>query len=290
MATAQILDGKLVSDLILDQTKAKIEQLAHLSVPPKLVVILVGENPASLSYIKQKEKSALKVGLDFELIKYPETVSQQEIIKKIQQLNLNIEVHGVIVQLPLPKDLNVPLILKEISPRKDVDSFQAYNLGKMFLSKDFEFLTPCTPKGVIKLFEHYKIDVKGKNVVIVGKSNIVGKPMAVMLMNRDATVTVCHKETVDLKSHTLNADILIVAVGLPNLITSDMVKPGAVVVDIGCTKVDDKLFGDVDFEPTSQIASYITPVPGGAGPMTVACLIENTVLAYEWLHENNFNI
>lgn len=284
---AQILDGRLVSDLILQDLAKKIQQFTST---PKLAVILVGENPASLSYIKQKSLSAAKINMGFDLIEYPDTVTQEELIQKIQNLNSDNATHGIIVQLPLPAHLDVPLILKEISPRKDVDGFQAYNVGKMFLSKNYETLSPCTPKGVIKLFEHYNIDVLGKEVVIVGHSNIVGKPMAVMLMNRDATVTVCHKETKDLKSHTQKADILIVAVGRPNLITADMVKPGAVVVDIGCTKVDNKLCGDVDFEETAKIASYITPVPGGAGPMTVACLIENTVLAYEWLEENNYKI
>lgn len=285
-----ILDGKLVADKLLDSLKEKINQFSHISVSPKLVVILVGENPASISYIKQKQKSAEKVGVIFELISLPETVSQQELIHKIEQLNQDIEVHGIIVQLPLPAHIDTSLVLKAVSPRKDVDGFQAYNVGKMFLSSKFETLAPCTPKGVIKLLEHYDIPVQGKEVTVVGHSNIVGKPMAVMLLNRDATVTVCHKETSDLKKHTLNADVIIVAVGKPGLISEDMVKQGAVVIDIGCTKVDDKLYGDVDFENVSKKTSFISPVPGGVGPMTVACLIENTVTAYEWLHSHNFDL
>jgi methylenetetrahydrofolate dehydrogenase (NADP+) / methenyltetrahydrofolate cyclohydrolase len=192
--------------------------------------------------------------------------------------------------LPLPDHINTSLVLKAVSPRKDVDGFQAYNVGKMFLNSEFETLAPCTPKGVIKLLEHYKIGLKGKEVTVVGHSNIVGKPMAIMMLNRDATVTVCHKETKNLKQHTLNADILVVAVGKPGLITADMVKEGAVVIDIGCTKVDGKLYGDVDFDGVFKKTSFISPVPGGAGPMTVACLIENTITAYEWLHDHNFDL
>jgi methylenetetrahydrofolate dehydrogenase (NADP+)/methenyltetrahydrofolate cyclohydrolase len=287
---SQVLDGRLVADTILTELKSKIDGLSPTAVKPKLTVILVGENPASLSYIKQKEKSATKVGIEFELIKYTEQVTQTELLEKLDTLNQDNTNHGIIVQLPLPAHIDTPLILKSVSPRKDVDGFQAYNLGKMFISKDFESLVPCTPKGIIKILDHYNIPVLGKEVVVVGHSNIVGKPMAVMLMNRDATVTVCHKETKDLATHTKNADILIVAVGKPGLISPDMVKEGAVVIDVGCTKVDTKLLGDVDFIPVSEKASAITPVPGGVGPMTVACLIENTFIAYQWLEKNNYII
>ena len=287
---ATILDGRLVSDLLLDKVKTRIEQLSQESITPKLTVILVGENPASVSYIKQKQKSAEKVGLGFELIKYDESVSQAEVEAKIQELNADINTHGVIVQLPLPAHFDFPVVLKQVSPRKDVDGFHAYNLGKMFLSKDFESLVPCTPKGIIAMLDHYKLPIQGQDVVVVGHSNIVGKPMAVMFINRNATVTVCHKDTKDLAKHTSQADILVVAVGKPALITADMVKEGAVVFDIGCTKVGDKLKGDVDFEEVRKKASAITPVPGGAGPMTVTCLIENTLVAYEWLLEHNFEV
>lgn len=286
----QLLDGRLVSDLLLENLKVRLESLKQFEGTPTLAVILVGENPASISYITQKEKSAAKIGLKFNLIRLAETITQQELINQIHTLNKDNSTHGIIVQLPLPANLNVPLIFKEVSPRKDVDGFHAYNVGKMFLNKDYEDLAPCTPKGVIKILDHYKIKVAGKNVVVIGHSNIVGKPMAIMLLNRDATVTVCHKETQDLKSHTLNADILVVAVGKPGLVTSDMVKPGVIVIDVGCTKLGDKLYGDVDFDSVSKVALYITPVPGGVGPMTVACLIENTVTAFEWLHKNNFNL
>lgn len=286
--TAQILNGREVSELLLDSLKTRVEQYREHLTEPKLAIILVGDNPASASYVKQKEKACQKVGLLYEQINYPVNVTQEELLAKIKELNHDMNTHGILVQLPLPEHIEVPQILKAINPRKDVDGFHAYNVGKMFLSKDFESLSPCTPKGVLKLLDHYQIDVKGKNVVVVGHSNIVGKPMAVMLLNRDATVTVCHKETADLAYHTSTADILIVAVGKPNLITDDMVKPGVVVVDVGTTKVGDKLCGDVDFDNVSQIASFISPVPGGVGPMTVACLIENTVIAYEWLAAHNF--
>lgn len=286
----QILDGRMVSDLVIQRVKSKVEEYNSHSTEPKLAIILVGDNPSSKSYVKQKEKACHTAGLLYEQFNYPEDITEEEVLDKISDLNSDMNIHGILVQLPLPDHINVPKVLKAISPRKDVDGFHAYNLGKMFLDKEFESLSPCTPKGIVKILEEYKIDIKGKHVVVVGKSNIVGKPMSIMMLNRDATVTTCHRSTVDLKSHTLTADILIVAVGKPNLITADMVKPGAVVIDVGCTKVDDKLLGDVDFNGLQGIASYITPVPGGVGPMTVSCLIENTIIAYEWLLANNFQL
>lgn len=284
---ATILDGRLVSNLLLEEIKKEVEELSENGPQPKLAIILVGDNPASVSYVTQKRKSCEQVGMGFDLIEYDESVTQQELLSKIDELNNDINVHGMLVQLPLPEHIEVPLILKAISPRKDVDGFHAYNVGKMFLSKDFETLVPCTPKGIVRLLDHYEIDPKGKDVTVIGHSNIVGKPMTVMLMNRDATVTTCHVFTQDLKKHTLNADILISATGVAGLIKADMVKEGAVVVDVGCVKVDDKLCGDIDFEEVEKKASYITPVPGGAGPMTVACVVENTLIAYKWLQKHN---
>lgn len=285
---AKILDGRVVSNSILENIKAVVARANQTGLSPKLAIILVGDNPASLSYVKQKEKACNFTELSYEQFNYSGEVTEDEILKKIDELNKDLDVHGIIVQLPLPDHISVPKILKAVSPRKDVDGFHAYNVGKMFISKQFESLAPCTPKGIIKLLEYYEIDVKGKDITIVGHSNIVGKPLAVMLLNRDATITVCHKETKDLKSHTLNADILISATGVTKLIKADMVKPGAIVIDVGCSEVDGKLCGDIDFDEIEKIASYITPVPGGVGPMTVACLLENTVIAYEWLNANNF--
>lgn len=284
---ATILDGRLVSNQLLEEISKEVEELSQNGPQPRLAIILVGDNPASISYVTQKRKSCEKVGMIFDLIEFDDSISQEDLLAKIDELNNDINVHGILVQLPLPEHIDVPKVLKAISPRKDVDGFHAYNVGKMFLSKDFETLVPCTPKGIIRLLEHYDIDPKGKDVTIVGHSNIVGKPMAVMLMNRDATVTTCHVFTQDLKKHTLNADILISATGVAGLIKPEMVKEGAVVVDVGCVKVDDKLCGDVQFEEIEKKASFITPVPGGAGPMTVACVVENTLIAYKWLQEHN---
>jgi len=204
------------------------------------------------------------------------------VIDLIHELNQRDDVHGILVQLPLPSHVYVPQVIKAIDPYKDVDGFQAYNLGKMFLSEEFMDLSPCTPKGVLKILDHYNIDVKGMDATVVGHSNVVGKPMSTMLLNRNATVTTCHIDTKDLKSHTIGADLLVVAVGKPGLVTADMVKDGAIVIDVGINKLaDGKLVGDVDFENVSKKASYITPVPGGVGPMTVACLMENTLMAYK---------
>ncbi|MFH1534043.1 MAG: bifunctional 5,10-methylenetetrahydrofolate dehydrogenase/5,10-methenyltetrahydrofolate cyclohydrolase [Nitrospirota bacterium] len=284
----ELMDGRKVSKEILLKLKGDVSRLHFDHIHPKLVVILVGKDPASLSYIRQKQKACNTTGIEWEQFDYEESVTTEVLIDKINELNADDKVHGILVQLPLPKQVFAPDVIRAIDPKKDVDGFTAYNLGKMFISADFEDLAPCTPLGVIRLLEHYKIDVKGKDVVVVGHSNIVGKPLAAMLLNRDATVTVCHVHTKDLASHTRRADILCVAVGKPNLITEDMVKDGAVIVDIGVNRLDDgRLVGDVDFENVSKKASLITPVPGGAGPMTVACLMENTVTAAKRL--NNLN-
>ncbi|PIQ78525.1 bifunctional methylenetetrahydrofolate dehydrogenase/methenyltetrahydrofolate cyclohydrolase [Candidatus Peregrinibacteria bacterium CG11_big_fil_rev_8_21_14_0_20_41_10] len=276
---ANILDGRLVSDSVLATVQKDVEALQAEHIHPKLAVILVGEDLGSLSYVRQKEKSCEATGVLWEQISYASTVEQAVLEAKIDELNTNPEIHGILIQLPLPQHLNVPVLLKRINPDKDVDGFHAYNVGKMFLSKEFEGLVPCTPKGVIKMLEYYNLPIEGQDVTVVGHSNIVGKPMTIMMLNRDATVTTCHIHTKDLAANTKRADILIVAVGRPNLITADMVKDGAVVVDIGCNRVDGKLCGDVDFDEIAKKASYITPVPGGAGPMTVACLMENVVIA-----------
>ncbi len=279
----QLLDGKIVSAKILDEVAGEVRSLiAQGNKPPKLVVVLVGDDPASLVYVRNKRRACEKVGIEWEEIKLePSEVSTESIAKIVDDLNSRDDVHGILVQLPLPEHVYVPEIIKAICPYKDVDGFQAYNLGKMFLSEDFGWLAPCTPKGVLKILDHYGIDVHGMDAVVVGHSNHVGKPMSVMLLNRNATVTTCHIDTKNLKSHTERADLLVVAVGKAGLITADMVKEGAIVVDIGINRVDGKLVGDVDFDEVSKKASYITPVPGGVGLMTVACLMENTLLAYK---------
>ena len=277
----KLLDGKLVSYKILESVKERVEKLKEGGVQPKLVVILVGDNPASLSYIKQKRKACEFTGIEWEQITFEESVTQEKLLATVEKLNKQNDIHGLLVQLPLPTHIYTPEVIKAVNPRKDVDGFHAYNLGKMFLSTEFEELAPCTPMGVIKMLDEYNIDVAGMDATVVGASNIVGKPMSTMLLNREATVTTCHIKTKDLKKHTLNADLLVVAVGKAGLITADMVKEGAVVIDVGCNKVDGKLCGDTDFDAISKKASYITPVPGGIGPMTVACLMENTVIACE---------
>jgi methylenetetrahydrofolate dehydrogenase (NADP+) / methenyltetrahydrofolate cyclohydrolase len=275
---ATLLDGRKVASELLESLKPKVKEL-----DPKLVIVQVGEDPASESYIKQKVKSCDSVGMRHEHKKLDEKTTLEELMEIVNELNSDDDVAGFIVQLPLPDHLqpHVPQIIRAIDPAKDVDGFCAYNLGKTFLSKEFENLLPATPAGIIAILEHYKIDVVGKDVVIVGRSNTVGKPIAVMLMNRNATVTVCHSKTRDMKHETQDADILIVAVGKPKLITADMVKEGAVVIDVGINRVDGKLVGDVDFDAVKEKASAITPVPGGVGPVTVASLIQNVVRAKE---------
>jgi len=276
----QIIDGRKVSKEILRSLAMEVNSLMLEHIHPKLAVILVGKDPASLSYIRQKQKACDVTGIEWEQFDYDETVTTEKLIAKVQELNEDDLIHGILVQLPLPDHVYAPEVIKAIFPQKDVDGFTAYNLGKMFLSSDFEDLAPCTPLGVIRMLEYYDIDVKGKEVVIVGHSNIVGKPLSMMLLNRSATVTTCHIDTKDLAFHTKRAEILCVAVGKAGLITSDMVKEDVVVIDIGVNRLENgKLVGDCDFDAISEKASYITPVPGGAGPMTVACLMENTVKA-----------
>lgn len=274
------MNGRKVSKKMLLRISEEVNELKLDHVHPKLAIILVGNDPASLSYISQKQKACSKTGIDCEQFDYDTDVEHDTLIKKIKELNEDETVHGILVQLPLPDHIYVPEVIKAIDPRKDVDGFTAYNLGKMFLNKKFEHLAPCTPLGVIRLLEHYDIDVEGKEAVVVGHSNIVGKPLSVMLLNRNATITTCHVHTQNLAEHTGRADILCVAVGKENLITEDMVKEGAVVADIGINRKEDGgLCGDIDFDKVSEKASYITPVPGGVGPMTVACLMENVVTA-----------
>jgi len=272
--SALLLAGRPVADAMLASLKDDVQKL-----DPKLVVVQVGEDPASSSYIRQKLKSCEAVGLRYEHKHLDDKTTLEELMHIIHTLNEDDDVTGFIVQLPLPDQLqpHVPDVIRAIDPKKDVDGFGAYNLGKMFLSTEFEHLPPATPAGVIEMLKYYKIEIAGKHAVVVGRSNIVGKPLAIMLLNRGATISVCHSKTKNLAEITKQADILCLAVGSPKMITADMVKKGAVVIDIGVSRVDGKLCGDADFDALQEIASAITPVPGGVGPLTVASLIRNCV-------------
>lgn len=271
---SMILDGKKLSVKILNSVKRKV---GAKKLKIGLAVILVGNHSASLAYVRQKKFAAEKVGFIFREINLPNSVSEKKLVAEIEKLNHDKKIQGFIVQLPLPKKINTQKILEKISPAKDVDGFHPLNFGRGFL--DLPTLLPATPAGILRLLDEYKIKLKGQNVVIVGHSNIVGKPLAVLLINRDATVSICHEFTKDLSEFTKNADIVISATGVPKLICAKMLKKNVVVVDAGCAKVEDKLVGDVDFENVRKIAKAITPVPGGVGPMTVATLIENTFKA-----------
>lgn len=268
-----IIDGRSIANSILTELG---KQSARLPTRPRLSVVLVGDNPASLSYIKQKERSALVAGIDFDLLKLPVDITEVELLQAIHELNTDNRVHGFMVQLPLPGHINTNAIIEAIDPKKDVDGFTSQNIGRLFLGT--ADLVSCTPKGIMRLLEHERVAVCGKNIVIIGKSNIVGKPLSLLLMNAGATVTVCHKGTRDITEFTKNADIVIVAAGSPGLLKSDMVRHNAVIIDVGITLVDGKLRGDADFEALEP-SRLITPVPGGVGPMTVAMLMENTYIA-----------
>jgi methylenetetrahydrofolate dehydrogenase (NADP+)/methenyltetrahydrofolate cyclohydrolase len=271
-----ILDGKQLSNKIKQEVKTQVESLQTKNITPGLAVVLVGNDPASAAYVKMKEKACEDVGIYSIVHKMPSTISQEKILEIINMMNANPNIDGILVQLPLPPQINTTQILEAIDPKKDVDGFHPYNVGRVVAG--LEGYVPATPLGVMELLQEYNIDPKGKDVCVVGASNIVGKPMATLMLNANATVTTCHIYTKDLKSHTLKADIICVGVGKINLITEDMIKDGAIVVDIGINRTDDgKLTGDVDFEKVSPKCSYITPVPGGVGPMPIACLLQNTV-------------
>jgi len=269
----QIIDGKLVAKILLDNLATEITKL---NKKPSLAVIIVGEDPASKIYVNLKKKKALELGINSQVIQLPVQTTQEELLKKIEELNNNENINAILVQLPLPKHIDKNLILEKIKPIKDVDCFHPYNTG-LIATGNKPFVYPCTPNGILKLFEHYNISVEGKKVVVVGRSNIVGRPMAQMLINKNATVTVCHSKTNNLGEITQTADIIISAVGQTNLITADMVKNNAIIIDVGMNRSNDgKLCGDVDFENVKNKASHITPVPGGVGPMTICSLMLNT--------------
>lgn len=271
----ELLDGKSVKKQILEELKEKIEKLNR---KPGLVVIQVGEDPASKVYVGQKEKMAKELGYKFEHIKLEENIEEDKILTIINRLNEDITIDGILVQMPLPKHLDSKKIQNSINKNKDVDGLCDVNAGK--LTHNVDTLVPCTPKGVMDILKYYNIKVEGANVVIVGRSDLVGKPLAALMLNNNATVTVCHSKTKDLENFTKNADILIAAVGKKGIITSSMVKDNAVVIDVGINRVDGKLYGDVDFDGVKDKVSYITPVPGGVGQMTVAELGKNVLKAY----------
>ncbi len=270
-----IMNGKELSLKIKENLKKEVEKLEP---KPSLVVIQVGEDPASSIYVNSKAKLAREIGYEFEHAKFDENVSEEELIQKIEYINSSDSINGVIVQLPIPKHLDANKIINKINPTKDIDGLTELNAGKLLTSK--ASLVSCTPKGIITLLKEYNVPFEGKHVVIVGRSNLVGKPLIGLCLNENATVTVCHSKTKDLAKVTKKADILIVAVGKAKLITADYVRKGAVVVDVGINRVDGKLYGDVDFESVSKKAKLITPVPGGVGPMTTISLMENVLVSY----------
>lgn len=282
---ANILDGKVVSEAIKEKVKCEVASLKEQGILPHLTVLIIGNNPASQTYVRNKEKTCEQLGFKSTVVKFEEDATQEEVLRKIEELNNDSDVHGILVQLPIPKHFDTQLVLESISKDKDVDGFHPFNAGRMLSGTTGEnHPFPCTPAGVIELLKYNNIEIEGKNAVIVGRSNIVGKPLVSLLLNENATVTVCHSKTNNLKEVTKQADILIVAIGTPNFIKKDMVKNGAVVVDVGINRLENgKLTGDVDFEEVKEVASYITPVPGGVGPMTIAMLMNNTVICAKQL-------
>ena len=276
--SAQIMDGKAVAKSIREGLKEEVDRLKKEDIYPGLAVVLVGDNPASMIYVKNKGEACRAAGIYSEEHRLPEDTKESELLELINRLNNDPRIHGILVQLPLPSHIDKDRVLKSISPEKDVDGFHEINMGRLLTGQ--EGLVPCTPLGIMKLLEYYHIPVEGRFAVVVGRSNIVGKPVAMMLLQRNATVTICHTRTRNMTETCRMADILIAAAGKPGMITGDMIKDGAVVIDVGINRSDmGKLIGDVDFESVSKKAGWITPVPGGVGPMTITMLLYNTVKA-----------
>lgn len=279
MSTNKI-DGKQIAGIVTEKVKERVENLKSKGIVPGLAVVLVGSNPASQTYVNNKAKTCERLGMYSVLIELDENISEDELLKNVEALNQDIKIHGILVQLPLPSQIDEDRVIAAISPLKDVDGFHPENVGKMMIGQQ-SFL-PCTPFGVMKLLEYSDVDIAGKHAVIIGRSNIVGKPMGQLLLQKDATVTYCHSRTKDLHSFTKQADILVVATGRTKMIDASYIKEGAVVIDVGINRDENnKLCGDVDFASAQEVASKITPVPGGVGPMTIAMLMENTCLAAE---------
>ena len=277
--TARIIDGKSIAKELRESLAPRVAALKEQGITPGLTVIVVGDDPASAIYVRNKERACVKLGMNSQVLRFPAETTQEEILNTVRLLNQDDSVHGILVQLPLPRHIDEQAVLRAIDPDKDVDGFHAMNAGRL-MNGEPGFVA-CTPKGVMRLLEVSGVELDGKNAVMVGRSNIVGKPMALLLLQKNCTVTIAHSHTKDLAAVTRSADILVVAVGRAGFITGDMIKPGAAVMDVGINRVDGKVVGDVDFESAKEVASCITPVPGGVGAMTIAMLMENTVEAAE---------
>ena len=281
---AIIIDGKRVSAQVKEQVRIETEELVKKGIKPGLAVIIVGDDPASRVYVNNKKNACEKVGFLSKEFALPATTTQEELLALVNELNEDKEINGILCQLPLPKDLDEKAVIEAISPLKDVDAFHASNVGKIMIG-DYDFL-PCTPAGVMEMLHSYNIPVEGKECVVIGRSNIVGKPMAMLLLHENGTVTITHSRTKNLKEVTKRADILVAAIGKPKFVTADMVKEGAVVIDVGMDRDENgKLCGDVDFDSACEVASWITPVPGGVGPMTICELMGNTIEAFLRSHQ-----
>lgn len=283
---SNIIDGKSVSSAVKERVAESVRELNAKSIDVCLAVILVGEDPASKIYVANKKKACEQLGIISKEYLLPATTTQEELLSLVNELNHDNTVNGILCQLPLPKGLDEKAVIAAINPDKDVDAFHPVNVGKIMIG-DYDFL-PCTPAGVMEMLAYYDIEVDGKECVVIGRSNIVGKPMGMLLLHKNGTVTICHSRTKDLADVTRRADILIAAVGRANFVTADMVKEGAVVIDVGMNRADGKLCGDIDFDSVSKKASYITPVPGGVGPMTIAMLMQNTLTAAK--RQNNIMV
>lgn len=282
---AKILSGKTVSARVKQELKIEAENLTKAGTKPGLAVVIVGDDSASKVYVANKEKACAELGIYSEKYALSVDTTEDELLNLIKKLNADDKIHGILVQLPLPKHLDDKTIINNILPSKDVDAFHPTNVGRIMIG-DFDFV-PCTPAGIMELIHESGVEVGGKECVVIGRSNIVGKPMSMLLLHENGTVTVCHSKTADLKAQTRRADILVAAVGIPKFVKADMVKPGAVVIDVGMDRDENgKLCGDVDFDEVEKVASAITPVPGGVGPMTIAMLMRNTITAAKRAHEN----
>lgn len=276
---AEIISGKIVSEKIRNELRDDIAEFkAESGITPGLAVVVVGSDPASAVYVRNKHRACLDVGIESFQIEHPDGISEDDLLLKIDELNADPRIHGILVQLPLPDGISEERVIERISPEKDVDAFHPSNVGRITIG-NYSFL-PCTPAGIIALMDHYGIEIDGKRCTVIGRSNIVGKPMALLLTERNGTVTLCHSRTKNLKDICLESDIIVVAIGKPEFLTADMVKPGAIIIDVGINRLESgKLVGDVKFDEVSQVASMITPVPGGVGPMTITTLLKNTLLA-----------
>ena len=274
---AIILNGKAMSEALTADQAKRVEEMKEKGLVPGLAVVLVGEDPASQVYVRNKGLACEAVGIYSRTVRLPAETAEEELLNTIDELNTDGQIHGILVQLPLPKHLNEAKVLARILPEKDVDGFHISNAGKLFTSQDG--VVACTPKGILYMLKEAGVSLEGKEAVVIGRSNIVGKPVAMLLLQENCTVTICHSRTQDLAAHCRRADVLVAAIGKPQFVTRDMVKPGAAVIDVGINRVDGKVVGDVDYGPVSEVAGYITPVPGGVGKMTISMLIENTLEA-----------